>query len=157
APAGTLPPPIVQASPALAVGADEPIARAAALVSPAVVNIDTVANVQVGVFGDELLDQFFGGRRTMRRTGSGSGVIIDPQGHILTNEHVIADAEAISVTLISGHKYRGHVIGKDHATDVALVKVDVKGTLPVAPLGTSARLVPGQWAIAIGNPYGLQH
>jgi serine protease Do len=154
-PEGSRAAPVVQASPAIAAAADEPIARAAARVSPAVVNIDTVSRVAVGIFGDEVLDEFFG-RRTVRRTGSGSGVIIDNQGHILTNEHVVADADEINVTLVSGRKYSGRVVGKDHATDVALVKVSGEG-LPVAPLGSSERLMPGQWAIAIGNPYGFQH
>jgi S1-C subfamily serine protease len=136
-------------------GADEPIARAVGAVSPAVVNIDTVKQVAVGFFGDPWLDDF-GERRTVRRTGSGSGVIIDAKGHILTNEHVVRGADEINVVLASGRRFRGRVVGADRETDVALVQVTGKD-LPVAPLGDSTRLRPGQWAIAIGNPYGFQH
>ena len=141
--ARALPPPV-----------DEPIARAAAVVSPAVVNIDTVSRVTVGS-GDPFFDQFFG-RRTVQRTGEGSGFIIDRAGHILTNEHVVARANQITVTLANGRRLRGQVVGAEHYSDVALVQVHGKN-LPVAPLGHSRSLRPGQWAIAIGNPYGFQH
>ena len=141
--ARALPPPV-----------DEPIARAAAVVSPAVVNIDTVSRVTVGS-GDPFFDQFFC-RRTVQRTGKGSGFIIDRAGHILTNEHVVAGANQITVTLANGRRLRGQVVGAEHYSDVALVLVHGKN-LPVAPLGHSRSLRPGQWAIAIGNPYGFQH
>jgi serine protease Do len=134
-------------------GAEEPIARAAASVSAAVVNIDTVSRVTVGT-GDPFFDQFFG-RRTVQKTGEGSGFVIDGKGHILTNEHVVAGASEITVTMPSGRRLRGKVIGSDRFSDVALVRVEGKG-LPVAPLGRSQGLRPGQWAIAIGNPYGFQ-
>jgi serine protease Do len=133
---------------------DEPIARAAAVVSPAVVNIDTVSRVTVGT-GDPFFDEVFG-RRTVQRTGQGSGFIMDNQGHILTNEHVVEGANEITVTLASGRHLRGKVIGADRYSDVALVSVS-GGGLPIAPLGRSESLRPGQWAIAIGNPYGFQH
>jgi serine protease Do len=133
---------------------DEPIARAAAVVSPAVVNIDTVSRITVGT-GDPFFDQFFG-RRTVQRTGEGSGFIIDNEGHILTNDHVVAGANQITVTLANGRHLRGQVVGADHYSDVALVRVTGKN-LPIAPLGRSQGLRPGQWAIAIGNPYGFQH
>ncbi len=141
--ARALPPPV-----------DEPIARASAVVSPAVVNIDTVSRVTIGS-GDPFFDQFFG-RRTVQRTGEGSGFIIDRAGHILTNEHVVARANQITVTLANGRRLRGQVVGAEHYSDVALVQVHGKN-LPVAPLGHSRSLRPGQWAIAIGNPYGFQH
>jgi serine protease Do len=146
---------VAQAAPAVTPG-DEPIARAAAAVSPAVVNIDTVSRVSVGFFGDRSLDEMMGTRRTLRQTGSGSGVIIDASGYILTNEHVVQGADEILVTLTSGRKLRGRVLGADHETDVALVRIQGRN-LPAAPLGDSSNLRPGQWAIAIGNPYGLQH
>jgi S1-C subfamily serine protease len=145
---------IVQAAPS-ASGADEPIARAVSAVSPAVVNIDTVKRVTVGFFGDPWLDDI-AGRRTVRRTGSGSGVLIDKSGHILTNEHVVGGADEINVLLADGRRFRGRVIGADRETDVALIQI--RGSnLPVAPIGDSTNLRPGQWAIAIGNPYGFQH
>src|SRR5205823_3121797 len=96
---------------------DEPIARAAAAVSPAVVNIDTVSRVTVGT-GDPFFDEVFG-RRTVQRTGQGSGFIIDDQGHILTNEHVVEGANEITVTLASGRHLRGQVVGADRTSDVA--------------------------------------
>jgi len=133
---------------------DEPIARAAAAVSPAVVNIDTVSKVTIGT-GDPFFDEVFG-RRTVQRTGQGSGFIMDNQGHILTNEHVVEGANEITVTLASGRHLRGRVVGADRYSDVALVSVS-GGGLPIAPLGRSQSLRPGQWAIAIGNPYGFQH
>ncbi len=135
-------------------GADEPIARAAAAVSPAVVNIDTVSRISVGT-GDAFYDEFIG-RRTVQRTGQGSGFVIDSQGHILTNDHVVAGASEIAVTLADGRRLKGSVVGTDRTTDVALVQVSGKN-LPIAPLGRSTALRPGQWAIAIGNPYGFQH
>jgi S1-C subfamily serine protease len=134
-------------------GAEEPIARAAAAVSPAVVNIDTVSKVTVGT-GDPFFDQFFG-RRTVQKTGEGSGFVIDDKGHILTNEHVVSGATEITVTMSTGKRLRGRVVGSDRFSDVALVQVEGKG-LPVAPLGKAQGLRPGQWAIAIGNPYGFQ-
>jgi serine protease Do len=147
----------VTAAPAVVTGlpgAEEPIARAAAAVSPAVVNIDTVSRVTVGT-GDPFFDEFFG-RRTVQRQGEGSGFIIDDRGHILTNEHVVAGANEITVTLANGRRLKGRVVGADRYSDVALVKVSAK-SLPAAPLARSQSLRPGQWAIAIGNPYGLQH
>jgi serine protease Do len=145
-------------APLAADAVDEPIARAVALVSPAVVNIDTISrvSVRVNLFGDPWLDDALGGRRTVRRTGSGSGVIIDRAGYLLTNEHVVHGADEIAITLSSGQKFRGRVIGADAETDVALVKIDGSG-LPAAPIGDSRNLQPGQWAIALGNPYGFQH
>src|SRR5204863_5952303 len=82
--------------------------------------------------------------------------IMDNQGHILTNEHVVEGANEITVTLASGRHLRGRVVGADRYSDVALVHVS-GGGLPMAPLGRSQSLRPGQWAIAIGNPYGFQH
>jgi Do/DeqQ family serine protease len=84
---------------------------------------------------------------------SGSGFIIDDQGRILTNNHVVRDAESIKVTLNDGRTFKATVVGTDPATDVAVIKID--GTkLPVVPLGDSDKLRIGDWAIAIGNPLG---
>jgi S1-C subfamily serine protease len=87
--------------------------------------------------------------------GVGSGVVIDEDGHILTNNHVIDDAERLKVTFADGRVLRGKVVGTDEATDLAVIKVEPDGLLPVAPLGDSASLKAGQIAIAIGNPFGL--
>jgi len=93
----------------------------------------------------------------MRRFGLGSGVIIDAQkGLILTNEHVIADAEKITVTLSSGNEFPGTVKGKDPRSDLAIIKIDPKGKkLIAALLGDSSTVKTGQWAVALGNPFGL--
>ncbi len=87
--------------------------------------------------------------------GSGSGVIIDPQGYIVTNHHVVGDAEVVEVRLSDHTRMVGKVIGRDPDTDVAVVKVESKKPLPVVKLGDSSRVKPGQWVIAVGNPFGL--
>src|SRR5439155_3101601 len=89
--------------------------------------------------------------------GAGSGFIIDPDGSILTNNHVIERAERITVKLADGRTLRARVVGADPDTDVALIKVDGQTALPVARLGDSATLRMGEWVCAIGNPLGYEH
>jgi serine protease Do len=91
------------------------------------------------------------------RRGAGSGFIIDADGSILTNNHVIADAERNIVKLSDGRTMRARVIGSDPDTDIALIKVDGQSGLPVAPLGDSTSLRMGEWVCAIGNPLGYEH
>ena len=91
-----------------------------------------------------------------RQAGQGSGFITRSDGLIFTNAHVVDGAEQVSVTLPDGRSYSGKVLGGDPLTDVAVVKVVAK-KLPVAPLGNSNNIKPGQWAIAIGNPLGLNN
>jgi serine protease Do len=91
------------------------------------------------------------------RRGEGSGFIIDADGSILTNNHVIDRAERISVKLADGRTLRAHVIGSDPDTDIALIKVDGQVGLPVAPLGDSSVLRMGEWVVAIGDPLGYEH
>ena len=112
-------------------------------VSKSVVNIASVRMMQ---------DQLF---RVFPVEGVGSGVIIDERGYILTNNHVIDDAERLKVTLPDGRVLRGKVTGMDETTDLAVVKVESDEPLPVAQLGDSASLKAGQIVIAIGNPFGL--
>jgi len=95
--------------------------------------------------------------RDTPRRGAGSGFIIDPDGSILTNHHVIERAERIMVKLSDGRTLRARVIGADPDTDVALIKVDGERNLPVAPLGDSSSLRMGEWVCAIGNPLGYEH
>jgi len=109
---------------------------------PAVVNISTVTLVE---------DFFFG---VYPQSGIGSGFIIDPKGYILTNYHVVERARKIDVTLSEGKKYTGKIVGYDKRSDLAVIKIDAEN-LPYLPLGDSDKLEPGQFAIAIGNPYGL--
>ncbi len=88
--------------------------------------------------------------------GSGSGVIIDDRGYILTNNHVVGQADKITVKLSDAREFDAEVIGTDPKTDLALIKIDAK-ELPVAKLGDSDMLEVGEWVIAIGNPFGLEH
>ncbi len=114
-------------------------------VSPAVVFI-----ARKGVTQDPILGQ-------MPERGSGSGVIIDDQGHILTNNHVVDGADSLDVTLANGETIPGKLIGRDAGNDLAVVKVEVdKRQFSFAPLGDASKLKVGQLAIAIGNPFGLQ-
>ncbi|OFX13013.1 MAG: hypothetical protein A2V59_00065 [Armatimonadetes bacterium RBG_19FT_COMBO_69_19] len=113
-------------------------------VRPAVVNIDTVAQVQT-VFG------------VFPQQGAGSGVIVSPNGYILTNNHVVENAQQIKVTLLSGKSYAGKIVGTDRFSDLAVIKVDAPESLPAAQLGQASSLRVGQMAVAIGNPFGLGH
>ena len=106
---------------------------------------------------DEFMRRFFGenggGRRQQRVPSSGSGFLIDPSGNIMTNNHVVRDADEINVTLNDRRTFKARVVGADPETDVAVIKIEGKG-LPYLPLGDSERLRVGDWAIAIGNPLG---
>ena len=120
-------------------------------VGPSVVRIDTVKRVS------NPLGSLFGGAPSIQQQqGQGSGFITRSDGLIFTNEHVVEGADQVSVTLPDGRSFRGKVLGGDPLTDVAVVKV-VADKLPVAPLGNSNDLKPGEWAIAIGNPLGLNN
>ncbi|HET6371362.1 MAG TPA: DegQ family serine endoprotease [Nitrospiria bacterium] len=87
--------------------------------------------------------------------GSGSGVIIDKKGYIVTNNHVVGDAEEVEVRLSDRTKFTGKVIGTDPDTDLAVVKIDADHELPFVPLGDSSKVKVGQWVMAVGNPFGL--
>ncbi|HXI30335.1 MAG TPA: trypsin-like peptidase domain-containing protein, partial [Vicinamibacterales bacterium] len=95
--------------------------------------------------------------RDAPRRGAGSGFIIDADGSILTNNHVVDRAERITVKLSDGRTMRARLIGADPDTDIALIKVDGQSGLPVAPLGDSSSLRMGEWVCAIGNPLGYEH
>ncbi len=88
--------------------------------------------------------------------GTGSGFILSQEGHLLTNAHVVAEADQVTVILKDGRRFAGKVLGSDPVTDVAVIKIEATG-LPTVKLGNSEKLVPGQWAIAIGNPLGLDN
>jgi len=127
------------------------IVDAVAKVGPAVVRIDTVkrmVNPLGGLFGS--------GPTIQQQQGQGSGFITRSDGVLLTNAHVVEGASEVTVTLPDGRSFTGKVLGSDPLTDVAVVKV-VASKLPVAPLGDSAKVRPGEWAIAIGNPLGLDN
>lgn len=88
--------------------------------------------------------------------GTGSGFILSADGQLLTNAHVVEGADQVNVTLKDGRTFTGEVVGIDSVTDVAVIKIEATD-LPIAPLGTAENLLPGQWAIAIGNPLGLDN
>jgi len=138
------------------------IADIAEKVGPAVVNIDTVRMVktQFPSFEDPIFKRFFGRefeefRRTIPQKGTGSGFIINQEGYILTNEHVVRKADKIKVTLSDGREFTGEVIGSDVTSDMAILKIQADH-LPTVTLGDSDKLRVGEIVIAIGNPYGLQ-
>jgi serine protease Do len=134
--------------------------------SPAVVNISTEQIVQLrGRYGfsDPFFDQFFRDfldpypRRQYTQNSLGSGVIIDKQGHVLTNQHVIQRASRITVILADNREFEAELVGSDTHSDLAVVKILTDERLPVAHMGTSEDLMIGEPVIAIGNPFGLSH
>jgi len=108
-------------------------------------------------FGDEFFRHFFGEipEGKMKQRSLGSGVVVSGDGYILTNNHVVADADEILVTLSDKKKYEAKVIGKDPKSDLALIKIKTENTIPAARLGDSDKLMVGDWVVAIGNPFGL--
>ncbi|MEY3750610.1 MAG: hypothetical protein RLZZ186_1029 [Cyanobacteriota bacterium] len=147
------------------------VAEAVRRTGPAVVTIDTERTVVVPgrqvmpafPLMDPLLRQFFGlpqgggqvppSQRTER--GMGSGFIIDAQGLVLTNAHVVEGSSRVTVGLSDGRRVEGTVVGADPVTDLAVVRLAGSGSWPVAPLGNSDALQVGDWVIAVGNPFGL--
>ncbi len=131
-------------------------------VGPAVVRIDTERLVERQQFDPTLLDPLLRdllgepGMAPDRERGQGSGVIIDKDGLVLTNAHVVERVDNVSVTLADGTNREGQVLGTDSITDLALVKIDDQQDSSYAPLGDSEELEVGDWAIALGTPYGLE-
>ena len=153
-----------------------PFVSIAKEVSPAVVNISTTRIVkgregqyfrdrrgQKGpwedFFGEDFFDRFFKGapEQGTKRRSLGSGFIIDKEGYILTNNHVVEKADDIKVILADGEEFHAEVIGRDPSTDIALIKIEDHDDLPTVRLGDSDALEVGEWVMAIGNPFGLQH
>jgi serine protease Do len=140
------------------------IVQAAQQVGPAVVSI-SVVQVRVvrqqpffSPFGDQFFDDFWGSFFRPREYkekvyGIGSGFIINSEGYILTNAHVVNGADQLKVTLTTGDEYEGKLVGMDEVSDLAVIKIDAKN-LPTVVLGNSNDLIIGEWAIAIGNPFG---
>ena len=128
-------------------------------VNPAVVNISTISRKKVEQPFFEFspfFDEFFGSRpRYRRETSLGSGFIINREGYIVTNDHVVRNAESIQVKLSNASVYEARVVGSDPKTDIAVIRISAREELPVAVLGDSDKLQVGQWAVAIGNPFGL--
>ena len=143
------------------------VAAAVAQTGPAVVRIDTERTVATRVdpfFEDPFFREFFGDRfgaqipRERQVRGQGSGFITQKNGIVLTNAHVVSGADRVTVTLKDGREFEGIVKGKDEVTDLAVVQIDTRGVdLPIAPLGSSQSVRVGDWAIAVGNPVGLNN
>ncbi|XTZ19465.1 MAG: HhoA/HhoB/HtrA family serine endopeptidase [cyanobacterium endosymbiont of Rhopalodia fuxianensis] len=146
---------------------DSFVSTAVTRTGSAVVRIDTETVVTRSidpVFNDPFFREFFGEQfrsrlpQEQRIAGQGSGFIIDENGIILTNAHVVNKADKVTVTLKDGRTFNGEVRGTDEVTDLAVVKISPQeDKLPVAPLGDSANLKVGDWAIAVGNPVGLDN
>lgn len=141
------------------------VAAAANRVGPAVVRIDTERTVNrrlEPMMEDPFFRRFFGDGYpqqlpTEQLRGLGSGFIIDKSGVILTNAHVVDQADKVTVRLKDGRALEGKVQGVDEVTDLAVVKINAGGDLPVATLGSSDSLQVGDWAIAVGNPLGFDN
>jgi len=115
-------------------------------------------------FGNDFFQRFFGYGFPQPQTppqkrliiGQGSGFIISSDGYILTNNHVVGNADKVKVKLLDGREFEATTIGTDPPTDVAVIKINAHN-LPVLPLGNSSKLEVGQWVLALGNPFGLSH
>jgi Do/DeqQ family serine protease len=158
------------ASPAGALGDDElrrdAVVRAVEKARPTVVNVNTEEEVAASPFagaGDPIFDRFFrdffeaAPRRRVAARSLGSGVIVDPRGYILTNEHVVARASRISVTLADERTYPAKLVGTDPDHDLAVIKVEAREPLAAVETGDADHLLIGERVIAIGNPFGLTH
>ncbi len=144
-------------------------------VSPAVVYISVEKEVdQQGMsnpfgnhpFGDEFFRRFFGqpeqkrspqNKQKRQSMGQGSGFIISADGYIMTNNHVVGDADLVTVRLLDGREFTAKTIGTDPPTDVALIKIEADEKLPFLKLGNSDKMEVGDWVLAFGNPFGLSH
>jgi serine protease Do len=144
--------------------------------SPTVVNIYTTQTVEVSssphqfFFPDQMdipepFRRFFGipdmpdqqaPKREMKRTSLGSGVIVTADGYIITNNHMVEDADEINISLYTFEEYAATVVGRDPKSDLALIKIEPKAELPYVAFGDSDKLRVGEWVLAIGNPFGLQ-
>jgi len=146
----------------------------AEMVSPTVINIRTEKIIKGGgrvfrhfhrrPFGkddplEDFFEKFFGGdpHREFRQRSLGSGFIIGKDGYIVTNNHVVENADKIKVKLKNGKEFDAEIIGRDPKTDIALIKIASGLNLPEVPLGDSKALKVGEWVVAIGNPFGLEH
>jgi len=156
------------AAPAALKQLDEAFVQVAEKVTPAVVNITSTKKLASGPAGGELepffknhpFREFFGDeffkrfKQGPRPQGMGSGVIVSADGHILTNSHVVKDADDITVNLSDKRSFKAKVIGADPESDIAVIKIEANG-LPIAKLGDSSKLRVGEIVMAVGNPFGL--
>nr|AUG32248.1 Serine protease, trypsin family:Chymotrypsin serine protease [Paulinella longichromatophora] len=137
------------------------VADAVRRVAPSVVRIDTEREVKRQVFepslSDPLLQDLLGESTIVgKERGQGSGILIDPSGLVLTNAHVVDQVDLISITLSDGHQVSGYIVKADPVTDLAVIKIPQEEGLISAPFGNSEDLEVGDWALAVGTPYGLE-
>ncbi|MHC4415427.1 MAG: DegQ family serine endoprotease [Planctomycetota bacterium] len=129
-------------------------------ISPSVVNITSTQRVEDSFGHDDFFERFFGPRggddRFFERKGLGSGVVARADGYILTNNHVVADADEVRVTLANGRSYSAEVVGADQESDLAVIRIDNDDLVP-ARFGDSDAIDVGQWVLAVGNPFALDH
>jgi serine protease Do len=146
--------------------ADNPVIQIVKNVSPAVVNIDVETMTKrsfISPFQDDpIFKRFFGDEfnkftRSVPMKGRGSGFVVSKEGQILTNNHVVDGADKITVTLSDGKTYSAEVLGKDPTFDLAVIKIKPDADLTVLELGDSDSIEVGEWVVAIGNPFGLEH
>lgn len=158
-------------------GLSEAFEEAARIITPSVVNVSAIEHVKpvkrqprgqrvppgrdpYGFPSDDFFDRFFGGEGPgedgMPQAGMGTGVIVDSNGFILTNNHVIGHADELNVRLQDGRNLKAQVVGRDERTDLAVIKVKASG-LTAARIGDSTGLKIGQWVVAAGNPFGLDN
>ncbi len=114
-----------------------------------------VKNTTISRAPTNIMEYFYGGGEPRAMVGAGSGVIITPDGYIITNNHVIANASDLEVTLNNNKTYKADLIGADPKTDIALIKIDADDTLPFVPFGDSNEIRIGEWVLAVGNPFNL--
>ncbi len=157
----------VSSSPAVAPVPPMSFSQLAKKASPSVVNISVVKKIEgreqtPSPFGPndpfrDFFDRFFGDQmpKDFKQQGLGTGFIIDKEGYILTNNHVVDAADEVKVKLLDGKEFNAKIIGRDSKTDLALIKIDPDKSLVPLPLGDSDKLEVGDWVVAIGNPFGL--
>src|SRR5690554_1670910 len=114
-----------------------------------------VKNITVSRQPTNIFEYFQGGGQPRARVGSGSGVIVSPDGYIVTNNHVIANASNLEVTLNNNKTYSAKLIGTDPGTDIALIKIEGEENFPFVPFGDSNNVKLGEWVLAVGNPFNL--
>ncbi|MFC1812887.1 DegQ family serine endoprotease [Thermodesulfobacteriota bacterium] len=166
--------PQVQATPTGTISVPDSFHHLAEKVSPAVVNIRTVKTINGGgpvfrhfqknPFGKDdpfhdFFERFFGDQhqKEFKQRSLGSGFIIDKGGYIVTNNHVIENADQIEIKLNDGEEFEAEIVGRDPSTDLALLKIKSGRSLPYAEPGDSDKLKVGEWVVAIGSPFGLEH
>lgn len=126
-------------------------------VQVSVVNISTSKTVKIRSSFDDFFRMHYGMPKSRQQNSLGTGFIIDSDGFILTNNHVVGGADQINVKLADGRSFSARIVGIDSKTDLAIIKIDAPEGLPVAQLGNSDDASVGDWVLAVGNPFGLGH